>query len=116
MQTETGQIDTRGTLSPSEWTVLGLLCISPAHGWTLARELKSGQGLGAIWPLSTPLVYRAFRALEERGLIEEERIERGVRGPHRTVFGATGRGQLRFRRWLREPVEQATHMESLILL
>jgi DNA-binding PadR family transcriptional regulator len=96
--------------------VLGLLCIAPSHGWTVAAELKNGHGIGAIWPLSTPLVYRAFRALEERGLIEEERVERGLRGPHRTVFRATGGGQLKFRRWLREPVEQARDMQSLILL
>jgi DNA-binding PadR family transcriptional regulator len=96
--------------------VLGLLCISPSHGWTVAGELKSAHGIGAIWPLSTPLVYRAFKTLEERGLIEEERVERGIRGPHRTVFGATGSGQLKFRRWLREPVEQQRDMQSLILL
>jgi DNA-binding PadR family transcriptional regulator len=96
--------------------VLGLLCVTPSHGWTIAGELKNGQGIGAICPLSTPLVYRAFKALEERGLIEEARVERGLRGPHRTVFRATGHGQLKFRRWLREPVEQPRDMESLILL
>jgi DNA-binding PadR family transcriptional regulator len=96
--------------------VFGLLCTCPSHGWTVAGELKSGHGVGAIWPLSTPLVYRAFKALEERGLIEEERVERGLRGPHRTVFRATGAGQLKFRRWLREPVKEARDMQSLILL
>jgi len=96
--------------------VLGLLCIAPSHGWTIAAELKSGHEIGAIYPLSTPLVYRALKALEERGLIEEERVERGLRGPHRTVFRASGAGQLKFRRWLREPVEQARDMQTLILL
>jgi hypothetical protein len=32
------------------------------------------------------------------------------------VFRATGAGQLKFRRWLREPVEQARDMQSLLLL
>jgi DNA-binding PadR family transcriptional regulator len=96
--------------------VLGLLCLAPSHGWTVAGELKSGHGIGAIWPLSTPLVYRALKALELRGLIEEERVERGLRGPHRKVFRGTGAGQLKFRRWLHEPVAQARDMQSLILL
>ena len=103
-------------LTPGEWCVLALLAIEPAHGWTLASEFGSDRDVGAIWPLSRPLVYRALEILEQRGLIEPARIEAGSRGPHRTVFRATPLGQGEFKRWLSEPVEQTRDMQPLFLL
>jgi DNA-binding PadR family transcriptional regulator len=103
-------------LTPGEWCVLALLSTEPAHGWTLASEFGSDRDVGAIWPLSRPLVYRALEILEQRGLIEPARIEAGARGPHRTVFRATPLGQGEFKRWLSEPVEQTRDMQPLFLL
>jgi DNA-binding PadR family transcriptional regulator len=103
-------------LTPGEWCVLSLLCIEPAHGWTLASEFNPDREIGAIWSLSRPLVYRTLEILENRGLVEPDRIEAGVRGPHRTVFRATDLGQETFRRWLAEPVEQTRDMQPLFLL
>jgi DNA-binding PadR family transcriptional regulator len=93
-----------------------LLCISPAHGWTVANEFRNDRGLGAIWSVGRPLVYRSFRTLEERGLIEQHRVEPGIRGPYRTVFHATPRGQAAFRTWLAEPVAATEDLQALILL
>jgi DNA-binding PadR family transcriptional regulator len=103
-------------LTPGEWCVLSLLCIEPAHGWTLASEFNRDREIGQIWSLSRPLVYRTLEILEQRELIEPARIEAGVRGPHRTVFRATERGHDEFRRWLSEPVEHQRDMQPLFLL
>jgi DNA-binding PadR family transcriptional regulator len=103
-------------LTPGEWCVLALLSTEPAHGWTLAAEFGTDRDVGRIWPLSRPLVYRALEILEQRGLIEQARIEAGARGPHRTVFRATTLGEGEFKRWLSEPVDHTRDMQPLFLL
>ena len=76
-------------LAPSEWSVLGLLCVAPTHGWALTRELSHGGELGAIWTTSRPVVYRSLEFLEERKLIRRLDVEPSPQGPPRVVFGPT---------------------------
>jgi PadR family transcriptional regulator AphA len=68
-------------LAPGEWSVLGLLAEQPAHGWALAAELAPDGGIGSVWSLGRPLVYRSLEILERRGLIEPAGLEDSVRGP-----------------------------------
>jgi DNA-binding PadR family transcriptional regulator len=82
----------------------------------VANEFRNDRGIGAIWSVGRPLVYRSFRTLEDRGLIEQQRIEPGIRGPYRTVFQATAEGRREFDAWLGEPVDPSGEMQSLILL
>jgi DNA-binding PadR family transcriptional regulator len=103
-------------LAPSEWSVLGLLCVSPTHGWTLTRELSRGGELGAIWTTGRPVVYRSLDFLEERGLIRRLDVEPSPQGPPRVVFGPTPAGRRAFKRWLAEPVTHLRDMRPLFLL
>ena len=87
-------------LTPGAWCVLSLLCIEPAHGWTLASEFNQDREIGAVWSLSRPLVYRT---LESPG---ESRPDRGCAhrsGRTRPAPGCslsrTEQGQGAFRRW-----------------
>ena len=103
-------------LAPSEWSVLGLLCVAPAHGWTLARELRRDGEIGTIWTTTRPVVYRALEFLEERGLVRRLHTEPSAQGPPRVVFGPTPTGRRAFRRWLAEPVTHIRDMRPLFLL
>ena len=76
-------------LAPGEWSVLALLTEAPSHGWALARQMTRTGEIGSVWSLGRPLVYRALKLLEQRGLIEAIGHEPGLRGPNRTIFRAT---------------------------
>jgi DNA-binding PadR family transcriptional regulator len=82
----------------------------------VANEFRNDRGIGAILSVGRPLVYRSFRTLEDRGLIEQQRVEPGLRGPHRTVFQPTLHGRREFDAWLGEAVEPTDDMQSLVLL
>src|SRR5262245_58431771 len=76
-------------LGPGEWAIVALLAEQPVHGWGLIQKLRPDGEIGAVWSLPRPSVYRALEALQQRGLIEESRLERGERGPYRMVFQTT---------------------------
>lgn len=103
-------------LAPSEWSVLGLLCVEPTHGWTLTRELSRSGELGAIWTTGRPVVYRSLDFLELRGLIRRTHTEPSPTGPPRLVFAPTAAGRKAFKRWLAEPVTHLRDMRPLFLL
>jgi DNA-binding PadR family transcriptional regulator len=103
-------------LAPSEWSVLGLLCVEPTHGWALTRELSRTGELGAIWTTGRPVVYRSLDFLELRGLIRRTHTEPSPTGPPRVVFTPTAAGRRAFKRWLAEPVTHLRDMRPLFLL
>jgi PadR family transcriptional regulator AphA len=103
-------------LAPGEWSVLGLLAEQPAHGWALAAELAPDGGIGSVWSLGRPLVYRSLEILEKRKLIEPAGLEPSVRGPRRTVFRVTAAGRDALAQWLAEPVAHVHEIRSLLLL
>jgi DNA-binding PadR family transcriptional regulator len=96
--------------------VLGLLYVTPTHGWTLMRELSRSGEIGAIWTTSRPVVYRSLEFLEERGLIRRTHTEPSPTGPPRVVFRPTPAGRRAFKRWLAEPVTHLRDMRPLFLL
>jgi DNA-binding PadR family transcriptional regulator len=103
-------------LTVTECAVLGLLCARATHGWAIAQALRAEGELGVLWTAPRPSVYRALELLAEDGLIAVAGIERGTRGPRRTVFAATQAGRLRFERWLTEPVSQAQELQPVFFL
>jgi DNA-binding PadR family transcriptional regulator len=103
-------------LTPSEYAVLALVAEKPVHGWALAVKLAKGGEIGAIWSLGRPLVYHSLERLEREKLIKAVGLERGDRGPHRVVFGATPKGRAALRSWLAQPVEHVRDIRSLFLL
>jgi PadR family transcriptional regulator AphA len=103
-------------LTPSELVVLALTAETPTHGWALAVKLAKGGEIGSIWSVGRPLVYHSLERLEHRNQIKEVGLERGDRGPHRVVYGATTKGRASVRRWLSGPVEHVRDIRSLFLL
>src|SRR3989304_6798318 len=94
----------KGSLSPPEYAVLGLLR-QPMHGYQVAREMAGGGGLGLVCPLGMSNVYFLLGNLQERGLVEvAERQEE--RYPPRVMLRATPAGRRAFDAWLREPVSR----------
>jgi DNA-binding PadR family transcriptional regulator len=102
-------------LTPSELVVLALTAEAPAHGWALAVKLARGAEIGSIWSVGRPLVYHSLERLQHEKLIGEVGLERGERGPHRVVYGATPKGRAAVRAWLSRPVEHVRDVRSLFL-
>jgi DNA-binding PadR family transcriptional regulator len=103
-------------LTPSELTVLALTAEQPIHGWALSVKLAKGGEIGSIWTIGRPLVYVALERLERGKWIKAVGLERGERGPHRVVYGATPKGRAAVRSWLARPVEHVRDVRSLLLL
>ena len=103
-------------LGPGEWAIVGLIAEQPQHGWSLIQKLKPDGEIGAVWSLPRPSVYRALETLQQRGLIEESRLERGERGPYRMVFQTTRQGRAALKAWLAAPVEHVREIRWLFLL
>ncbi|MEY2740157.1 MAG: PadR family transcriptional regulator [Ilumatobacteraceae bacterium] len=86
--------------SPLDNAVLCLLDESPRHGFAVARELATDEGLAATLRVRRPLVYRAIDDLARAGLVRALREEPGAQGATRTVWGATAAGSRAARAWL----------------
>jgi PadR family transcriptional regulator, regulatory protein AphA len=93
--------DKQETRNPADFPVLGALCLGPAHGYDLCRELKDR--LGEIWRLRTSHIYALLTGLEKAGLVRHERIDQETR-PAKKVFSVTDEGRLAFLAWVRAPV------------
>jgi len=103
-------------LGPGEWAIVALLAEQPIHGWGLIQKLRPDGEIGAVWSLPRPSVYRALETLQQRGLIEESRLERSERGPYRMVFQTTRKGRAALKAWLAGPVEHVRDIRGLFLL
>lgn len=114
MSSTSDQIQSEPTLG--EWAVLGLLVVSPAHGFALAKELAASGRWGRIWTVPRPLVYRALNTLEASGLISMDRAEESRLGPRRAVYQATIAGRSAFAQWLSKPVVHYRDARSQLLL
>ena len=108
-----------GDLRPpslAEWACLGALYEQTAHGWAIARRLRSDGDLGRVWQLSRPLTYRAIDHLGERGWVVPVGEEASSDGPTRTLLATTRRGRAELRAWVRTPVAQIRDLRSELLL
>jgi DNA-binding PadR family transcriptional regulator len=103
-------------LNVGEWSVLALLCEAPAHGWALAAELAPESGVGVVWSLSRPLVYRALELLEHGGLAEEAGEVSSSLGPARTLHRPTPAGREALAGWLAQPVAHLRDVRPDLLL
>jgi DNA-binding PadR family transcriptional regulator len=103
-------------LNAAEWSLLGLLCEEPRHGWALAGELSPDGPLGRIWSLTRPLVYRAVELLTARGLVEVAGEAASTRGPNRTLLRPTEAGRAALDAWLVEPVRHVRDVRPDLLL
>jgi DNA-binding PadR family transcriptional regulator len=107
---------TRSGLLLGEWACLGLLLDAPAHGFSIAAQLRPDTEIGRIWSLSRPLTYRSLSQLAERGLVRSVGSEPGRAGPNRTILAITPRGRTQLLEWLRTPVEHLRDLRAELLL
>src|SRR5262245_15806000 len=103
-------------VGPGEWAIIALLAEQPIHGWGLIQKLKPDGEIGAVWSLPRPAVYRSLEQLQQRGLIEQNGLERSQRGPYRMVFRTTQKGRAALKAWLAAPVEHVREVRWLFLL
>ncbi len=99
----------------AEHTVLAVLSERPAHGFAIARLTAPGGELGRIWHIPRPVIYRSIGRLVEAGLVTPTAVESG-RGPQRTLYTVTPRGQQAAARWLDTPVEHVRDVRTHLLL
>ncbi len=104
------------TLSLSDLVVLCLLVEQPQHGFAVARELRPDSGIGQVWTVHRPLVYRAIEHLLGAGLVEPTHQEPGAQGPSRTIYRATRKGRDRARQWLARPVAHPRDARTELLV
>ena len=107
---------TDSDLSLTDWAVLGLVAEGETHGWAVVRELAPEGGLGRVWTVRRPLVYRSLATLTARQLIAPRGEVAGSAGPQRTLVGITPRGRRALRRWLATPVDHVRDVRSEFLL
>jgi len=90
-------------LGPVEFALLGLLRLSPRHGYDLLNEFRPEADLGEALRIDLSNLYAALKRLERQGLVASEVQLAGSRPP-RNVYELTDRGRDEFERWLLEPV------------
>src|SRR5690606_32279335 len=66
-----------------EGAVLGLLIHEPRHGFALVPAFSAGRSVGRVFQAQAPVVYRALRTLEARGLVASDAPEATPIGPSR---------------------------------
>ena len=104
------------SLSLAEQTVLAILSERPAHGFAIARLTEPGGDLGRIWQIPRPVVYRSISRLLDAGLLTQDAVESGGRGPKRTVYAVTPQGRRLAAEWLDTPVGHVRDVRSHLLL
>ena len=104
------------SLSLAEQTVLAILGERPAHGFAVARLTAPGGDLGRIWQIPRPVVYRSISRLLDAGLLTQDAVESGGRGPKRTVYAVTPQGRRLAEEWLDTPVGHVRDVRSHLLL
>jgi PadR family transcriptional regulator, regulatory protein AphA len=93
--------------NPADFPILGVLSVSPSHGYDLCREL--GERLGEIWTLRRSHIYALLAGLEKDGLVRHERVGQETR-PTKKVYCITEEGIRTFLDWVRSPVEPVRDM------
>ncbi len=99
-------------LSP-EYLLLGMLKISPSHGYDLHQQIE--RDLRYVWRLSLSQVYSVLNRLEKRGMITGKIMQQDER-PDRKRFQLTPAGERQFKQWLETPVGASVHAVRIAFL
>lgn len=103
-------------LSLAEWLVLCVVCEEPRHGFAIARLLDTDGGLGRIWRVPKPVVYRAVQRLEQLGLALSADQQPSNQGPARSPVDATRAGRRLAAGWLDRPATHNRDVRSELLV
>jgi DNA-binding PadR family transcriptional regulator len=93
---------TKTFLTPTEYAILGLLRLRPAHGYELQRLLSGRHGLGIVCPVEPAMVYAILKSLSGLELINGEWDNSNY--PPKAIYSTTETGDAEFLRWLLRPV------------
>ena len=109
----------RDRLGAAEYTLLGLIGLSPAdsegvHGYDLNRQLGEG-ALAEIIRLEPGMLYHYLKKLERLGLIATT-VEQQTARPDRHLHVLTAEGRSRFDAWLDAPVQATREIRLEFLL
>lgn len=99
-----------------EWACLGIVAVTPVHGFAVAQRLRPEGDLGRVWSLSRALTYRALDQLVARQLLATAGSEPGKAGGQRTLLAITPHGRSLLDGWLAEPVRHLRDLRSELLL
>jgi DNA-binding PadR family transcriptional regulator len=99
-------------LSP-EFLLLGLLMLSPSHGYDLHQQIE--RDLRYVWRLSLSQVYNVLSRLDKRGMIRGEILEQEDR-PDRKRYHLTPEGDQHFKTWFETPVGPSVHAVRIAFL
>lgn len=102
------------TWSLADWTVLGLLVEQPRHGFALVKELGPDTLLGQVYSIPNPMIYRALRVLQERGMAAPAAEQASKLGPRRVPVLPTSEGRRRFERWRLTPIDHFRDARMLL--
>jgi DNA-binding PadR family transcriptional regulator len=103
-------------LSLAEWLVLCIAAEKPTHGFAIATQLGRGSGLGAVWHVARPQVYKCLERLIGLGLIREVGPEPSTSGgPVRRRCQVTPAGRRLAEAWLRRPARHGRDVRSELL-
>src|SRR5215470_17788745 len=105
----------RDELAPPHFAILGLLAMSPRHGYDLAPYFTPAGELGLVCTMGLPLLYATLHRVEELGyaVAEESLVSQG---PPRKVFRLTPTGWHVLDEWLKTPVKQVPQIRQEFLL
>jgi DNA-binding PadR family transcriptional regulator len=86
-------------LTPTSYTILGVLAVRSWSGYQLMKQVR--RGLGQLWPRAERQLYDDPKRLVQAGYVTatSERIGRR----HRTTYAITRSGRSALRRWLGTP-------------
>ncbi len=103
-------------LSLVENLVLGVVAEEPTYGFAVARLLEPEADLGRVYRIPRSVVYRTIEHLVAAGLLRPSRVERGNRGPQRTLITATPAGRQAVQAWLAAPVLHVREVRTDLLV
>jgi PadR family transcriptional regulator, regulatory protein AphA len=97
-----------------EYVLLGLIARSPAHGYTLHKELSRLDGVGMVWQIKQSQLYALLEKLEAEKLIEAVQVE-SESYPPRKSYQLTEEGRKSFEQWRSAPVTRPRDLRQEFL-
>jgi PadR family transcriptional regulator, regulatory protein AphA len=98
-----GAASTAG-LTPTSYTILGLLALRSWSGYQLTKQVR--RGLGQLWPRAERQLYNDPKRLVEAGYVTAASERVGRR--ERTTYTITTAGRSALRRWLGTPTRPSS--------
>lgn len=102
-------------LTPAEHAMLGLVFLSPRHGYEIAEHFGPDGDLGMVCRLPMSLLYAQLKRLEHLGYIGGTTELQNNRPPRR-VYHVTPAGEAEFWQWLDQPVSRIRDIRIDFLL